>query len=116
MIFNKTRRRIAAKTHSVCSSVLSKAKGLMFSTRKDIEDNALIFPFSKRQRVGLHMFFVFYPIDVLFLDAHKRVVEEKRRFLPFTAYNSKNSCNYVLELEAGAIERSKTKIGDVFEW
>ena len=36
------------------------------------------------------MFFVFFPIDVLFLDKNKKVVELKENFKPFSIYFPKN--------------------------
>ena len=58
------------------------------------------------------MFFVFFPIDVLFLDEDKKVVEIKKKFEPFTLYNPKNKAKYVIELPQGAVKNTNTKIGD----
>ena len=58
------------------------------------------------------MFFVFYPIDVLFLDKNKIVAEMKENFRPFAFYNPKNKAMYIIELPKGAIKKSKTEIGD----
>ena len=65
----------------------------MFSKRKN-----LVFVFDKEVKESLHMFFVFYPIDVLFLDKDKRVVEIKRNFKPFKFYFPKNKAQYIIEL------------------
>ena len=43
------------------------------------------------------MLFVFYSIDVIFLDKHKEVVEIKRRLKQFTLYMPKNKAKYVIE-------------------
>ena len=58
------------------------------------------------------MFFVFYPIDVLFLDKNKKVVEVKENFRPFEFYTPKNKAKYVIELEKNTIKSSKTKVGN----
>jgi hypothetical protein len=47
------------------------------------------------------MFFVFYPIDVLFLDRENRIVEIKRHFLPFTIYAPKKKSMTIIELPDG---------------
>ena len=76
----------------ICDSFWSKARGLMFSRRKN-----LIFVFDDEKRRSLHMLFVFFPIEVLFLNKYKRVVE-KARLSPFSFYNSKQKAKYVVEI------------------
>jgi uncharacterized membrane protein (UPF0127 family) len=88
----------------------------MFTDESAVKAKALVFEFDKPKLQGLHMFFVFYPIDMLFLDEKKRVVEMKRDFRPFTTYNSTGKAKYVLELQSGTIRKSKTREGDELEW
>ena len=76
----------------LCRSPWSKATGLMFS-----KPRKMLFEFSKPRRISLHMLFVFYPIDVYFLDKELQVIEIKRDFKPFTTHKSKQRCTYVLE-------------------
>lgn len=85
--------------------------GLMF-TRKS--DRALVFRFANENHVPLHMFFVFYPIDVVYLNADKRIVELKPDFRPFSVYFPKNKAHYVLELPAGYIKEQALAAGDIF--
>jgi len=68
---------------------------------KKITDTAYVFIFNKPRRIDLHMFFVFYPIDVLFLDEKKKIVEIKENFRPFTFYYPNKKASYVIELPAG---------------
>ncbi len=79
--------------YKICRSAWNKARGLMFSRKKN-----LVFVFDDEERRSLHMFFVFFPIDVLFLDKNKRVVEIKKNFMPFTFYKSKEKAQYIIEL------------------
>ena len=90
------------------TSLWGKAHGLMFSLRP----RALIFVSDKEEYVSLHMFFVFFPIDVLYLDSKKRVVEMKKNFLPFALYNPKHKSRYVIELPRGTIDSHGLKDGD----
>ncbi|MCX6707770.1 MAG: DUF192 domain-containing protein [Candidatus Woesearchaeota archaeon] len=99
MIFNKTNKTCIVKKHRFCDSVASKALGLMFSRK--ITDSGLVFRFSRESKQALHMFFVFYPIDVLFLDREKRIVEIKRHFRPFTVYLPKKKSVFIIELPDG---------------
>jgi len=112
MLKNATSKKVLAGKVKVCDSVLSKAVGLMF--RRKIMDEAYLFTFPRAQRVSLHMLFVLFPIDVLFLDDEKRVVEIKENFRPFTFYFPKRKAKYVIELPAGRAEG--TKVGDRIEF
>ncbi len=108
-IKNKTKNRILANNAKICEDVFSKFVGLMFSKR---ENKALIFRFGKEKIITLHMFFVFYPIDVLFIDKNRIVVDKKENFKPFTLYKSKKKAMYAVELPNEIIKRTKTEIGD----
>ena len=109
MITNESRKIILANNHNLCSSVFSKAKGLMFSF--PINDFAIVFPFKKEKKLSLHMFFVFFAIDVLFLNKKGIVVDLKEKFLPFALYTSKKAST-VIELPCNTINATHTKIGD----
>ncbi len=76
----------------ICKSAWSKACGLMFSRRKN-----LMFVFDDEKQRSLHMLFVFFPIDVLFLDKNKKIIE-KTRLMPFSFYKSKEKAKYVIEI------------------
>ncbi|MFH1133513.1 MAG: DUF192 domain-containing protein [Nanoarchaeota archaeon] len=110
MLSNATRKRRLASEVTACRSIPSKALGLMF--HRKLKDEAFLFLFKGKQRVSLHMLFVFFPIDVLFLDEKKRVVELKERLLPFAFYSPKKAACTVIELPAGTVSRTKTRIGD----
>ncbi len=86
-----------------CESFFSKAKGLMFS--KKLKDSCLLFIFDKERKISLHMFFVFFPIDVIFLNEKKEIVDIKRNFMPFTLYTSKKPAKYVLEMPVNSIKK-----------
>ncbi len=96
---------VKIKAAKLCRSVLSKTIGLMFSKKKII-----VLEFKKEKIIPLHMFFVFYPIDVLFLDKNKKIIEIKRNFKPFTLYTSKNKAKYVVEMPKQ--EKIRFKTGD----
>ena len=113
MIKNLTRKRKLEVNVKICTDIFSQSIGLMFSKKKN---NALIFKFNAEKIIPLHMFFVFYPIDVLFLDKRKTVVELKKNFRPFTFYTPKKKAMYVLEMPAGTINKSKTKLGDILNF
>lgn len=115
-LVNKTKNRVIARDCKICRSAWSKAKGLMFTRERSVRRNALVFKFGRPMTQSLHMFFVFYPIDVIFLDDKKKVVEIKQDFRPFTIYTSKRNAMYVIELPGSAVGKSKTGLGDVIGW
>lgn len=99
MITNITQKKNICKDKKILKNIFQKAKGLMFS--KKITDTGYIFVFDTPRRIDLHMFFVFFPIDVLFLDEEKKVIEIKVNFKPFTFYYSEKKASYVIELPKG---------------
>ena len=112
-IINTAKNRLIAADASYCDGVFSKFVGLMFSKKRK---GALIFRFEKERIIALHMFFVFYPIDVLFLDKKNIVVDKKESFMPFTFYSSKRKSMCAIELPNGTIRKTKTEIGDKIEF
>lgn len=108
-VINSTKSSVIEENIEFCDDNFSKFLGLMFSKR---QNKALIFKFEKEKMISLHMFFVFYPIDVLFLDRNKIVVDKKENFMPFTFCKSKKRAMYAVELPNGIIEKTKTGIGD----
>lgn len=110
-IKNKTKKTLLARNAKICKGIFSKSIGLMFSRKK-----TLIFIFKKEKIVPLHMLFVFYPIDVLFLNKSKVVVEKKKNFMPFTFYTPKNKAKYVVELPIKTIKKTKTMLGNKIEF
>ena len=101
--------KVIAANAELCTSLFSKAKGLMFSKKSE---KALVFDFGKEKRIDLHMLFVFYPIDVIFLNNKLKVVELKENFMPFTFYLSRKKARYVIETNSGKIRETGTKLGN----
>lgn len=111
-IKNLTKKKIIINYYKFCDNILLKFIGLMFSKK---QKNALIFKFNEEKSISLHMLFVFYPIDVLFLNKNKVVVDKKEDFKPFTFYKSNTKAMYAIELPNGIIKKTKTEIGDKIE-
>lgn len=99
---------IKIKPDKICKTSCSKCLGLMFSKKKTI-----VLEFKREQIISLHMLFVFYPIDILFLGKSKRIVEIKRDFKPFTSYTSKNKARYVVEMPK---TKTKFKVGNACQF
>lgn len=112
-IKNATKNEVISADFRLCDDNLSKFMGLMFTKR---QSGPLVFRFGREKTISLHMLFVFYPIDVLFLDKNKIVVDKKESFMPFTFYKSRKKAMYAIELPTGGIRKTGTGIGDKIEF
>ncbi len=113
MIKNISKYSTLAKEHKVVKGAFGKAMGLMFCSKVR---KALVFEFQSEIQVSLHMLFVFCAIDVVLADSKKRVVGLKEHFMPFTSFCGRKPAKWVIELEEGAIARSRTRVGDIIEF
>jgi uncharacterized membrane protein (UPF0127 family) len=106
---NETRGTVIASQIEVGSSFWAKFKGLM--GRPSLASGAgLWLPGDN----GIHMFFMRFPIDAVFLSREGRVVGVYRGVRPWIGMVPfVRGAHGVLELPVGAIDASKTEIGDV---
>lgn len=82
----------------------NKCLGLMFHNLKENEVAVLK---NYKQEI-LHTFFVFYPIDIVFLDKNKKVINIKRKIKPFTTKIIPNKkAMHVLEFKSGSTKDIK---------
>ncbi|MAG15661.1 hypothetical protein CMO88_01225 [Candidatus Woesearchaeota archaeon] len=107
-IKNETTNKVIATSSKTANSMLTRSIGLMFSKS---EQAALILRFNKEEKISLHMMFVFYPIDVIFVNKRKQVVDVKENLRPFDTYSSTRKALYAIELPIGTIRSTKTKVG-----
>ena len=80
---------------------VSASKGLMFS--KKLKDNqAVVLDVKNYSDVILHMWFVFFSIDVVWVDEKLKVIDLKHNVKPFTFYlKPKSKPRYIIELNSG---------------
>ncbi len=97
-------RKVSVTVERVCSSFLSRALGLMFRQKS----RTTLFINRSEQPIAVHMFFVFFPLDVYWLDAHKKVVHAEILY-PFSV-SSVYRAQYILETERGLLS---LKPGDI---
>ena len=90
---------------SVADSLFSHLRGLMFSFPKN---DGLLFKFNSEVYVSLHMFFVFFPIDIVYINKNKKVIKIEKRVFPFVPFISPVKCKYILELK----DCRNVKVGD----
>lgn len=99
MILDKTKNLVIARKVKICNSFLSRLKGLMF-TRKLEDDEALVLVSKEESLISssIHTLFVFYPINVLWLDKNFNVVDKRLNIKPFTlSIIPKKAAKYIIE-------------------
>ncbi|HLC63002.1 MAG TPA: DUF192 domain-containing protein [Candidatus Nanoarchaeia archaeon] len=99
----------------VSNDMFSKTRGLMFS-RKLKKGQALLLVADEENKMEttIHMFFVFFPIDVVWLDSKLKVVDKRENVKSFTPLIvPKQPAKYVLELPIKTGRH--IYIGDVLE-
>ena len=57
----------------------------------------LVMVFPNERKISLHMFFVFYPIEIYYLDENKKILD-KITAKPFGIYKTKYPSKYILEM------------------
>ena len=106
-IVNKTRQCTLADRVVVADSFLSRMVGLL--NRKTLaQSEALIITHCQ----SIHMFFMRFAIDVIFVDKIDRVVGLEKNIKPFQLSRIYFKSNNAIELPAGVIDKSRTALGD----
>ena len=93
-----------------------KTKGLMFEDKNQF-DYALVFNLGRdaQMSASIHMMFVFFPIDIVYLNKEKKVVDIAKGLKPFTPnYTPKARSSYFVELPEG--KASGIELNDILEW
>lgn len=115
MLYNKSRNKKIIEKTRLADSFFKRFKGLMFSKKPNY---ALVFELEKEGKINasIHMLFVFYPIDVVYLDSRKKVVDIKLNLRPWALnYTPKKPSKYFIEFPTGIIE-NKVSLNDKLEW
>ncbi|WP_094226651.1 DUF192 domain-containing protein [Methanolobus psychrotolerans] len=114
MILKSNGKEVATDIDFACS-LFKQVKGLMFSSK--IHDNyALVFVMKKTQKVSLHMLFVNFPIDAIFLDEQKRVIKTTSLRPWLGTCSCKDKVKYIIETTHGKSQNMGISAGDRFEF
>ncbi|MGV8141156.1 MAG: DUF192 domain-containing protein [Candidatus Woesearchaeota archaeon] len=94
-----------------CDGLFKKGIGLMFRSRNAVKDTAWLFRFKRQRKIDVTMIFVFFPIDLVFLDENNSIVELKENLRPFNNYFPKKESCSLMELECGSIKKHHLQRG-----
>jgi len=103
-IINQTRKTTLSKNIIIPTSLLDQSLGLL----KYPVPTAMLL----KTRYGIHTFGMKYPIDILILDKQNNIVSIKENLKPNNIFVWNIKYETVLELPAGTIRKTQTKLND----
>jgi len=104
---NQTKNTIIAETTEVADSVLSRLKGLL--GRKDLPKGQGLVITDCR---SIHMLFMRFAIDVVFVNKDNAVIGLVKNIKPFCFSPYFLRTAFCIELPAGTIDATSTALGD----
>lgn len=97
-------------THIECVTTMFRMMcGLMFR-RKIPDDYAMVFVFPKPKNGFVHALFMRFPIDVIFLNNDKIIIDIAR-LNPWIGYKHVRNVSYIIEMNAGVSDRYELATG-----
>jgi uncharacterized membrane protein (UPF0127 family) len=112
---NRTRGTTLCGALEDAGGIGGKTRGLLGRDQLN-PDQGLLFTRGRLEPfMWMHMFFMRFAIDIVFLDRENRVIHISSRLKPWRVSRIVLGAQQALELAAGAAERSRTAIGDRIE-
>jgi uncharacterized membrane protein (UPF0127 family) len=110
-VFNQTRDNTIGDSIEVAETSWTRMRGLLGRKGIDAGGGLWIRPCS-----GVHMFFMTFPIDVVGLDKHHRVIKLWSHLAPWRITSVSLKMASALELPAGRIAGCGIEVGDQLSW
>ena len=110
-IVNTSRTTILMSYGKVANNFFSRLVGLLGRKSLASGEGLII-----TRNNSVHCFFMRFPIDVVFVSKNHEVLYFYNAMKPWRISKIVGKADYTVELEAGAIARSNTQIGDVLLW
>lgn len=101
---NGTKNLLADRV-AIADTVISRLKGLMFE--KELKENhaLILYPCN-----SIHMFFMRFPIDVIYTDENFAVVKTVKNIKPWKVDFGHSKAKYTIELPIGTVNFNPKKI------
>ena|SRR3712207_4988865 len=106
-VTNATRGTVVAEAIRVATSTRDRTVGLLHTPPHELGDGLLI-----ERSPSIHMFFMPYAIDAVFVDAGGRVRRTVPNLRPWRAVLWARGARDCLELPVGRIAETRTEVGD----
>ena len=108
-VYNETRQSFLSLGVGIADTFFASLKGLLGKRKLQNDEGLWVIPSQ-----GIHTIGVLFPIDLVYLDADRRVIHLVEHLRPFRFAPIKANSESVLELPIRTICRSDTQIGDSF--
>ena len=109
-ITNTTRQTTLAENARRADGFLSRGRGLMVSPPLPEGGGLILDPCN-----SIHMFFMRYPLDIVFLDKEGKVVFMYKGIKPWRMGRIVSGAKMAVELPEGVIEATQTQVGDTVQ-
>ena len=106
-IINKTKNTVVAQKARIADTFLSRLVGLLNKSSISPEEALVI-----ARCQSIHMFFMRFAIDAIFVNTENKVVGLVEGIGPFKLSPIFLKASYVIELSVGTITRTQTSLGD----
>jgi len=111
VVTNITRNTELADNCSIADTFFARFKGLQLKRGLPVGCGLLITPCN-----SIHMFFMRFPIDAIFIDVNKSILHIEENLQPWRISKVISRSKSVLELPAGIASATGTKPGDRLEF
>ena len=109
---NQTRSTILCARLEDAGGISGQSRGLLGRTGLEPGQGMLFVRGRIEPFMWMHMFFMRFPIDIVFLDAGDTVIRINHRLNPWRVSSVVFSARRALEIAAGEAARSGTVVGD----
>lgn len=106
-VFNQTQNVPLITRGRIANSFWSRLRGLLGAVPLQKEEGLILVA-----EKSIHTFFMSFPIDVVYVDKTYRVIRADANMVPYRIGPIITQSAYVLELAAGTIAATATKVGD----
>lgn len=109
-LYLEKNQKVVINNVKVADTFIGRLNGLMF--KKSIErDFALVISPCN----SIHMFFMKFPLDVLFVDKNNKIVGVNKEIKPWRMSKLYPNASYVVEMSSGIIKEYEICIGDTIK-
>ncbi len=112
---NRTRGTVLCERLETAGGVMGRGRGLVGRDRLEAGAGMLFDAGRLQPFMWMHMFFMRFPIDIVFLDAGGRVLRIDHRLKPWRLSSIAIGARRAIEIAAGAAAASRSEPGDLIE-
>jgi uncharacterized membrane protein (UPF0127 family) len=109
---NETRGMVLCARLEDAGGIAGQGRGLLGRKRLEPDEGMLFVRGHLEPFMWMHMFFMRFPIDIVFLDRNDIVVKLNRELRPWRVSSVVFTARKALELPAGAADLGRTAVGD----